>query len=66
MYISFISDVLRDKLHNIDEYGRLVPKKLNKHQIKAVLNSYYASLPNAAPRCGQDTEQADGEVKPDE
>jgi hypothetical protein len=54
------SDVLRSKLHNIDEYGRLTPKKLNKYKIKAVLNSYYASLPTAAPRCGQDTEQADG------
>ena len=63
--LRYTSDVLRDKLHNIDEYGRLTPKKLNKYQIKAVLNDYYASLPNAAPRCGQDTEQAE-EVKPDE
>jgi len=58
--LRYTSDVLRSKLHNIDEYGRLVPKKLNRYQIKAVLNSYYASLPTAAPRCGQDTEQADG------
>jgi len=65
--LRYTSDVLRSKLHNIDEYGRLVPKKLNRYQIKAVLNSYYASLPTAAPRCGQDTERADGNfVKPDE
>ena len=65
--LRYTSDVLRSKLHNIDEYGRLVPKKLNKHQIKAILNSYYASLPTAAPRCGQDTEQANGNfVKSDE
>jgi transposase len=65
--LRYTSDVLRSKLHNIDEYGRLVPKKLNRYQIKAILNSYYASLPTAAPRCGQDTERADGNfVKPDE
>jgi putative transposase len=65
--LRYTSDVLRSKLHNTDEYGRLVPKKLNKYQVKAVLSDYYASLPNAAPRCGQDTEQAEGEfVKPDE
>jgi putative transposase len=65
--LRYTSDVLRSKLHNIDEYGRLVPKKLNKYQVKAVLNSYYASLPTAAPRCGQDTEQANGNfVKGDE
>jgi predicted RNA-binding Zn-ribbon protein involved in translation (DUF1610 family) len=65
--LRYTSDVLRDKLHNIDEYGRLTPKKLNKYQIKAVLNDYYASLPTAAPRCGQYTEQADGNfVKDDE
>jgi len=60
----YTSDVLRDKLHNIDEYGRLTPKKLNKYQIKAILNSYYTLLPNAVPRCGQDTEQAE-DVKPE-
>jgi len=60
----YTSDVLRSKLHNIDEYGRLVPKKLNRYQIKAVLNDYYILLPNAAPRCGQDTEQAE-DVKPE-
>jgi len=65
--LRYTSDVLRDKLHNTDEYGRLMPKKLNKYKIKAVLNSYYASLPTAAPRCGQDTERADGNfVKGDE
>jgi len=65
--LRYTSDVLRSKLHNIDEYGRLIPKKLNKYQIKAVLNDYYASLPNAAPRCGQDTERANGDfVKPEE
>jgi putative transposase len=65
--LRYTSDVLRSKLHNIDEYGRLTPKKLNKYQVKAVLNSYYASLPTAAPRCGQDTEQAEGNfVKDDE
>jgi len=64
--LRYTSDVLRSKLHNIDEYGRLVPKKLDQYQIKAVLTDYYASLPNAAPCCGQDTEQADGDVKPDE
>jgi putative transposase len=65
--LRYTSDVLRSKLHNIDEYGRLVPKKLNKYQVKAVLNSYYASPPTAAPRCGQDMEQANGNfVKGDE
>jgi putative transposase len=64
--LRYTSDVLRDKLHNIDEYSRLTPKKLNKYKIKAVLNDYYALLPTAAPRCGQNTEQADGEVKPEE
>jgi putative transposase len=65
--LRYTSDVLRSKLHNIDEYGRLVPKELNRYQVKAILNSYYASLPTAAPRCGQDTEQADGNfVKDDE
>jgi len=52
------SDVLRSKLHNLDKYGRLVPKRLNKYAVKAILDEYYASLSIEAPSYGQCTEQA--------
>jgi len=52
------SDVLRSKLHNLDKYGRLVPKRLSKYTIKAILDEYYASLSIEAPSYGQCTEQA--------
>jgi putative transposase len=52
------SDVLRSKLHNLDKYGRLVPKRLNKYAIKAILDEYYASLSIETPSYGQCTEQA--------
>jgi len=52
------SDVLRSKLHNIDEYGRLVPKRLSKFTIKTILEEYYASLSIEAPGYRQCTEQA--------
>jgi putative transposase len=52
------SDVLRSKLHDTDKYGRLVPKRLNKYVVKAILDEYYASLSIEAPGYGQCTEQA--------
>jgi len=52
------SDVLRSKLHNLDKYGRLVPKRLSKYGVKAILDEYYASLSIEAPSYGQCTEQA--------
>jgi len=52
------SDVLRSKLHNLDEYGRLEPKRLNKYTIKTILEEYYASLSIEAPSYGQCMEQA--------
>ena len=52
------SDVLRSKLHNLDKYGRLEPKRLNKYTIKTILDEYYASLSIEAPSYGQCTKQA--------
>ena len=52
------SDVLRSKLHNLDKYGRLIPKRLNKYAVKAILEEYYASLSIEAPGYRQCTEQA--------
>jgi len=56
--LRYTSDVLRSKLHNLDKYGRLVPKRLNKYAVKAILDEYYASLSIEAPCYGQCTEQA--------
>jgi len=33
----FVADVLREGLHKLDELGRLIPKRLNKFQIKHIL-----------------------------
>ena len=33
----FVSDVLKQLLHNQDEFGRLMPKKLKKEKIKEIL-----------------------------
>ena len=33
----FVSDVLKQLLHNQDEFGRLIPKKLKKEKIKEIL-----------------------------
>jgi putative transposase len=56
--LRYTSDVLRSKLHNLDEYGRLTPKRLNKYAVKAILEEYYASLSIEAPGYRQCTEQA--------
>ncbi|MHB1755470.1 MAG: zinc ribbon domain-containing protein [bacterium] len=34
-------NVLREKLHNLDDFGRLIPKKLNKYVIKYILNERF-------------------------
>ena len=36
------SDVLQTKLHRKDEFGRLVPKPMNKYQIRKALESAQA------------------------
>jgi len=37
----FVVDVLRERLHKLDEFGRLIPKRLNKFQIKHVLEKRF-------------------------
>ena len=36
-----VSNVLRSKLHTVDEFGRLMPKKLSKYSIYGILENYY-------------------------
>ena len=36
----FVSDVLKQLLHNQDEFGRLMPKKLKKEKIREILLEY--------------------------
>lgn len=38
----FHSDVLREKLHQIDDYGRLSPKKISREKLKEFLSSFYS------------------------
>jgi putative transposase len=37
----FLSNVLRESLHNLDDFGRLVPKKLSKYAIKYILTKRF-------------------------
>jgi len=55
--LRYTSDVLRSKLHNLDKYGRLVPKHLSRYTVKTILDEYYASLLIEAPGYEQCTEQ---------
>ncbi len=40
----FVSNVLKHKLHNFDEFQRLIPKKLKKELIKEILEDYGTGL----------------------
>ncbi len=37
-----VSNGLRSKLHTVDEFGRLIPKKLSKYSIYGILENYYS------------------------
>ncbi|RZD16588.1 MAG: hypothetical protein EVJ46_06160 [Candidatus Acididesulfobacter guangdongensis] len=37
----FLSNVLRERLHNLDNFGRLIPKKLSKYAIKLILEKRF-------------------------
>ena len=36
----FTSDVLKEKLHTLDKFGRMIPKKLRKETVKEILSSF--------------------------
>lgn len=40
----FLSNVLREKFHKLDNYGRLTPKKISREKLKESLSSFCISL----------------------
>ena len=40
-YLESLVNVLREGLHNLDNFGRLIPKKLNKYVIKYILEKRF-------------------------
>ena len=44
----FLSNVLREKLHKIDNHGRLSPKKISREKLKECLSSFFISSANVS------------------
>ena len=39
----FLIDVLKEKLHTMDEFARMIPKRMNKETVKKILSSFSSS-----------------------